>query len=64
MNNLMTISCNKEELRSFDPQSAVNEWASSAHRGQGNIKRKSTTCTVATKKSSRFIAMKLLQNKA
>ena len=32
MNNLMTISCNKEELRSFDPQFAINEWASSAHR--------------------------------
>ena len=48
MNNLMTISCNKEELRSFDPQSAVNEWASSAHRRPGNRKvkkRKSTTCS-------------------
>ena len=27
MNNLMSISCNKEELSLFDPQSAVNEWA-------------------------------------
>ena len=45
MNNLMTISCNKEELRSFDPQSAINEWASSARRRPGNRKCKSTTCS-------------------
>ena len=41
----MTISCNKEELRSFDPQSAINEWASSARRRPGNRKCKSTTCS-------------------
>lgn len=40
LNNLMSISCDTDNLDTFDLQPAINQWSSNVHRRPGNRKEK------------------------